>query len=559
LEKPTLGIKLADGTYFPIMEDGIKARKRLVLSAASSGSSQIKVEIFRGYGESLQNASAVGMIVLDPSEQEQDIELFLEGHSSGDVSATANHLGAKDSQSFSVKLDPLPPFEDYEAPEEEDLDDFSQEGRSDQEILNDDSFLDSDIDSFDDLDDFSIDDQEDDLSTEEMDSPSQPLDFGSEEQSKGGEDFENDFQLDELDQDDFDIPQDLGDFDPNAPIDQQDIAEAVSENEIEKDLDQSFEESSEEESSFESGDEDSFSLDDGQEGDLQVDDLGDFSLDEDFDLSEEEDSQEDALGSMDLDDQMEIPMEEGSLDDSLSLEENSLEEEDLSFEDGEELDSPSEVSSLSMGSEDDLSLTDMDEEGDLDFSMDNLDSEGDLDLGSSDFSLDDDLSLDDQSLETFPESDDLPDYELDEPAPVPEPMELEGLPPSSQSVKFKEPKAPQGVKEMENHVPRKEKVLVTVMITSLFLMMFILISLLLFHFIKTPAVKPEVTLAPVGRYETINEKGPYDLSQPVALTQSFGPDLITLDSHTYGELYLHPGTRTDDYSRLSFGHFLARP
>jgi hypothetical protein len=115
LKKPTLGIKLADGTFFPVMEEDAKARKRLVLSAASTGQNHIKVEVYRGYGESLEMPTQVGVLVLDPDQDntEGEIELFFEAKGDGNISATANHVGAESLQSFSKSLDPLPPMEEF--------------------------------------------------------------------------------------------------------------------------------------------------------------------------------------------------------------------------------------------------------------------------------------------------------------------------------------------------------------------------------------------------------------------------------------------------------------
>jgi hypothetical protein len=163
LKKPTLGIKLADGTFFPVMEEDARARKRLVLSAASTGQNHIKVEVYRGYGESLEMPSQVGVLVLDPDQDntEGEIELFLEAKGDGNISASANHIGAESLQSFSKSLDPLPPMEDFA--EFQGVEEDKDGPRSDTDILADDLYNDSDLDSLDEISDLSIEEVDEDV------------------------------------------------------------------------------------------------------------------------------------------------------------------------------------------------------------------------------------------------------------------------------------------------------------------------------------------------------------------------------------------------------------
>jgi hypothetical protein len=143
--------------------------------------------------------SQVGVLVLDPDQDntEGEIELFLEAKGDGNISASANHIGAESLQSFSKSLDPLPPMEDFA--EFQGVEEDKEGPRSDTDILADDLYNDSDLDSLDEISDLSIEEVDEEVPTEDLG------DIAVGDDSPAGEvDDDLDFELDDMD--------DLGDI-----------------------------------------------------------------------------------------------------------------------------------------------------------------------------------------------------------------------------------------------------------------------------------------------------------------------------------------------------------
>ncbi|SIQ52559.1 hypothetical protein SAMN05920897_11054 [Alkalispirochaeta americana] len=71
-----IGIQLADGSFFPILSDRERTRKRLILSPAESGQPGARVAIIRRQGEAQR---ILGELVLEAplSEDDAPLELFV--------------------------------------------------------------------------------------------------------------------------------------------------------------------------------------------------------------------------------------------------------------------------------------------------------------------------------------------------------------------------------------------------------------------------------------------------------------------------------------------------
>ena len=80
-----LGIKLADGSFFPIMDDNHVRRRRVVLSVAQEGQLSAQVNLVRKDGEIEQY---LGSLVVDEVEPNGEIEFVLGSDGSGGVQAT---------------------------------------------------------------------------------------------------------------------------------------------------------------------------------------------------------------------------------------------------------------------------------------------------------------------------------------------------------------------------------------------------------------------------------------------------------------------------------------
>ena len=184
MEKPTIGIKIADGSYFPILEEGNTKRKRLVLTTAKDDQESVQIDLYKGEGSELLDAAYVGSLLIEnitqgPKES-SEIELKIGFDEEGTLNAEAGDLATGQIESLSVSMESLGESAMYDIPE------FSLDDES-EDLNIDDLDLDLDLDS----EELSLDDED--------------LDFGdiSEEETMVTEDL-----MPELVEGDFDdIPE----------------------------------------------------------------------------------------------------------------------------------------------------------------------------------------------------------------------------------------------------------------------------------------------------------------------------------------------------------------
>jgi hypothetical protein len=142
-----IGLKLADGEFYPVLEDGAAARKRLVVTTVQDGQPSVQIDLYRGHGPSVDGASYIGSLVVEgiPSmpKGEPDIRMDLGLAQDGTLTAFAQEASTGASQSLKVSLEALSEEEKYEVPDFE----FSKDA-SDDSVS---EFSDSDFDDTDSL------------------------------------------------------------------------------------------------------------------------------------------------------------------------------------------------------------------------------------------------------------------------------------------------------------------------------------------------------------------------------------------------------------------------
>ena len=129
-----IGIRVADGSFFPILDEQQRgARKRLVLTTVSENQDSVQIDLYRGQGDELSSAEYVGSLVIQSISQagagEPEIQLILGLDSQGNLNATANDAASGEYQSLSVSLESLSEEDTYSIPDFEldtdaDLDDL---------------------------------------------------------------------------------------------------------------------------------------------------------------------------------------------------------------------------------------------------------------------------------------------------------------------------------------------------------------------------------------------------------------------------------------------------
>ena len=116
-----IGIKLADGEFYPVLEDGTAARKRLVVTTVQDGQPSVQIDLYRGQGPTVESAAYIGSLVVEGipklAKGEPDIRMDLGLAEDGTLTAFAQEASTGASQSLKVSLEALSEEEKYEVPD----------------------------------------------------------------------------------------------------------------------------------------------------------------------------------------------------------------------------------------------------------------------------------------------------------------------------------------------------------------------------------------------------------------------------------------------------------
>lgn len=111
-----IGIKLADHSFYPVLDDETPQRKRMVLTVARDGQKSVQVDLIRRRDDGDQS---VGCLVLEELNDTAGTELeFVVGVDiDGNVEARISDPSGEQYQSFSVRLDQLDVADTYSLPD----------------------------------------------------------------------------------------------------------------------------------------------------------------------------------------------------------------------------------------------------------------------------------------------------------------------------------------------------------------------------------------------------------------------------------------------------------
>ncbi|MGO8693620.1 MAG: Hsp70 family protein [Rectinemataceae bacterium] len=116
-----IGLKLANGKFYPVLEDGSVARKRLIVTTVQDGQRSVQIDLYRGSGETVAGAEYIGSLVVEGipgmAKGEPDIRMDLGLASDGTLSAYAEESATHASQSLKVSLKELSEEQKYEIPD----------------------------------------------------------------------------------------------------------------------------------------------------------------------------------------------------------------------------------------------------------------------------------------------------------------------------------------------------------------------------------------------------------------------------------------------------------
>ncbi len=153
MSEEKIGIKIADGTYFPVLEENSSKRKRLILTTVNDNQSNVQIDLYKGEGDEFLNPSYVGSLTIDsiaPAEKgTPEIELKIGMNDENVLDAVAKDLASGTEESLSVSVASLPDESTYDVPEfslDEDLDeDFDEDENLDESLSLDEEDFDEDL------------------------------------------------------------------------------------------------------------------------------------------------------------------------------------------------------------------------------------------------------------------------------------------------------------------------------------------------------------------------------------------------------------------------------
>ncbi len=122
MDNATIGIKIANGEYYPVLEEDARGhKKKLVLTTVKDDQPSVQIDLYRGQGREIEDAIYVGSLVIEnikpASKGEPEIDLIIGIDEEGNLNAAAGDLATGERQSLSVSLESLSEDGIYEVPE----------------------------------------------------------------------------------------------------------------------------------------------------------------------------------------------------------------------------------------------------------------------------------------------------------------------------------------------------------------------------------------------------------------------------------------------------------
>jgi nucleoid-associated protein YgaU len=94
----TIGIKIANGDFYPIIEENSPVKRRLVLTTVHDKQSNLQIDLFRSISKSMLDAQYIGSLVVEANRSkpkgEPSIEMVISADRDGNISAEAYDLDA---------------------------------------------------------------------------------------------------------------------------------------------------------------------------------------------------------------------------------------------------------------------------------------------------------------------------------------------------------------------------------------------------------------------------------------------------------------------------------
>jgi hypothetical protein len=120
----TIGIKVANGEFYPIMEENSPVKRRLVLTTVHDNQKSVQIDLYNSFAKTMADALYVGSLVVENIKPrpkgEPSIEMVLASNAAGEISADVTDLDSSvtgEKQHLSVSLTSMEDAMDDEIPD----------------------------------------------------------------------------------------------------------------------------------------------------------------------------------------------------------------------------------------------------------------------------------------------------------------------------------------------------------------------------------------------------------------------------------------------------------
>ncbi|AEJ18527.1 Peptidoglycan-binding lysin domain protein [Gracilinema caldarium DSM 7334] len=120
----SIGIKIANGEFYPILEEGTSVKKRLILTTVHDGQESVQIDVYKSESKSMSDAEYIGSLVIEhitpKPKGEPSIEMTITSRDSEELIAEAVDLDDKNDlerHQLTVSLKALEQSETYDLPD----------------------------------------------------------------------------------------------------------------------------------------------------------------------------------------------------------------------------------------------------------------------------------------------------------------------------------------------------------------------------------------------------------------------------------------------------------
>ncbi|MCL1818993.1 MAG: Hsp70 family protein, partial [Spirochaetaceae bacterium] len=104
-----IGIKIADGTYSPILDESSLEKKRVILTTVKDDQESVQIDVYRGSDDGMDDPQYLDTLKFDRIEEapegEPEIELIMGIDEDGKLLVTVKDLKSGNEESYVIDLD----------------------------------------------------------------------------------------------------------------------------------------------------------------------------------------------------------------------------------------------------------------------------------------------------------------------------------------------------------------------------------------------------------------------------------------------------------------------